>query len=59
MLVVACNTGTAAGLAAAQRTFEVPVIGVVEPGARAAVKSTLNRKVGVIATVGTVESGAY
>lgn len=59
MLVVACNTGTAAGLAAAQRTFDVPVIGVVEPGARAAVMSTLNRKVGVIGTVGTVESGAY
>jgi glutamate racemase len=59
MLVVACNTGTAAGLAAAQRTFDVPVIGVVEPGARAAVKSTLNRRIGVIATNGTVESGAY
>jgi glutamate racemase len=59
MLVVACNTGTAAGLAAAQRAFDVPVIGVVEPGARAAVKSTLNRKVGVIGTVGTIDSGAY
>ncbi len=59
MLVIACNTGTAAGLAAAQRTFDVPVIGVVEPGARAAVKATCNRKVGVIATTGTVESGAY
>ena len=59
MLVIACNTGTAAGLAAAQRTFEVPVIGVVEPGARAAVQATRNRKVGVIATTGTVESGAY
>jgi glutamate racemase len=59
MLVIACNTGTAAGLAAAQRTFDVPVIGVVEPGARAAVKATLNRKVGVIATNATVESGAY
>jgi glutamate racemase len=59
MLVIACNTGTAAGLAAAQRTFDVPVIGVVEPGARAAVKATRNHKVGVIATVGTVESGAY
>jgi glutamate racemase len=59
MLVIACNTGTAAGLAAAQRTFAVPVIGVVEPGARAAVKATRNHKVGVIATVGTVESGAY
>jgi glutamate racemase len=59
MLVIACNTGTAAGLEAAQRTFEVPVIGVVEPGARAAVKATRNRKVGVIATTGTVDSGAY
>lgn len=59
MLVVACNTGTAAGLAAAQQAFDVPVIGVVEPGARAAVKATLNRKVGVIGTTGTVDSGAY
>jgi glutamate racemase len=59
LLVVACNTGTAAGLVAAQRVFDVPVIGVVEPGARAAVKATRNRKVGVIATSGTVESGAY
>jgi glutamate racemase len=59
MLVVACNTGTAAGLAAAQRTFDVPVLGVVEPGARAAVRATRNHRVGVIATTGTVESGAY
>jgi len=59
LLVVACNTGTAAGLEAAQRAFDVPVIGVIEPGARAAVKATRNRHVGVIATVGTVESGAY
>jgi glutamate racemase len=59
LVVIACNTGTAAGLAAAQRAFDVPVIGVVEPGARAAVKATVNRRVGVIGTVGTVESGAY
>jgi len=59
LLVIACNTGTAAGLSAAQRTFDVPVIGVVEPGARAAVQATVNRKVGVIATTGTVDSGAY
>lgn len=59
MLVIACNTGTAAGLDIAQRTFDVPVIGVIEPGARAAVKATHNRRVGVIGTVGTVESGAY
>ena len=59
LLVIACNTGTAAGLDIAQRTFDVPVIGVIEPGARAAVKATRNRKVGVIGTVGTIESGAY
>jgi glutamate racemase len=59
LIVIACNTGTAAGLELAQRTFGVPVVGVVEPGARAAVKATLNRKIGVIGTVGTVESGAY
>lgn len=59
LIVVACNTGTAAGLALAQRVFDVPVIGVVEPGARAAVRATVNRRVGVIGTVGTIESGAY
>jgi glutamate racemase len=59
ILVVACNTATAAGLALAQRAFSVPVIGVIEPGARAAVMATRNRSVGVIGTVGTIESGAY
>lgn len=59
MIVIACNTATAAGLAHAQRTFPVPVIGVVEPGARAAVHATRNRRVGVIATKGTIVSGAY
>ncbi len=59
MVVIACNTATAAGLAHAQRTLPVPVIGVVEPGARAAAMVTRNRKVGVIATKGTVESNAY
>jgi len=59
LIAIACNTGTAAGLALAQRAFDVPVIGVVEPGARAAVQATVNRQVGVIGTVGTVESGAY
>ncbi len=59
LLVIACNTATAAGLALAQEAFDVPVIGVVEPGARAAVKATRNRRVGVIGTVGTIESGAY
>ena len=59
LIVIACNTATAAGLAMAQKEFEVPVIGVVEPGARAAARATINRKVGVIATQGTVDSCAY
>lgn len=59
MIVIACNTATAAGLANAQRAFPVPIIGVVEPGARAAAMVTRNRKVGVIATDATVNSNAY
>lgn len=59
MLVIACNTATAAGLVHAQQTFPVPVIGVVEPGARAAAQTTKNKRVGVIATKATVESNAY
>jgi glutamate racemase len=59
LIMIACNTASAAGLALAQRTFSVPVLGVVEPGARAAVMATVNRRVGVIGTVGTIASGAY
>lgn len=59
LIVIACNTATAAGLAMAQREFNIPIIGVIEPGARAAVRTTRNRKVGVLATQGTVDSGAY
>lgn len=59
LVVIACNTATAAGLSSAQRAFNVPIIGVVEPGSRAAVHMTRNRRVGVIATRGTVDTGAY
>lgn len=59
LIVIACNTATAAGLAHAQNTFPVPVIGVVEPGARAAVQATKNRRVGVISTQATMESKVY
>lgn len=59
LIVIACNTATAAGLTMAQQDFDIPVIGVVEPGARAAARATFNRKVGVIATQGTVDSCAY
>jgi glutamate racemase len=58
MLVVACNTATAAALPALRERLSIPVIGVVEPGARAAVEKT-SGVVGVIATEGTVRAKAY
>lgn len=59
LIVIACNTATAVGLTLAQQHFSVPVLGVVEPGARAAVQATRNRLVGVIGTQGTIQSGTY
>jgi glutamate racemase len=58
MMVVACNTATAAALPTLKERLKIPVIGVVEPGARAAVSRT-SGVVGVIATEGTVRSKAY
>lgn len=59
LIVIACNSATAAGLETVQRAMQVPVVGVIEPGARAAVQATASRRVGVIGTVATIESGAY
>ena len=59
LLVVACNTAAAAALEVLRFELEVPVVGVIEPGARAAVAATRNHRVGVIGTVGTISSGAY
>ena len=59
LVIVACNTASAAALEAAQAEFEVPIVGVIEPGARAAAIETIERRVGVLATEATVESGAY
>ena len=58
LLVVACNTATAAAVPQLQAELSIPVIGVIEPGARAAVEKT-SGVVGVLATEGTVRSGAY
>ena len=58
-LVVACNTATAHALPALRASLTIPVIGVIEPGARAAVRATRNGHVGVIGTAGTIKSGAY
>lgn len=59
MLVVACNTSTAVALEALQERYAIPVVGVIEPGAVAAARTTRNRKVGVVATEGTIRSGEY
>lgn len=58
-IVVACNTATAHALATLQATQPVPVIGVIEPGARAAVRMSRGGTIGVIGTSGTIASGAY
>lgn len=58
-IVIACNTATAHALEALQREVPVPVIGVVQPGARAAVRATRNGRIGVLGTAGTISSGAY
>jgi glutamate racemase len=59
MVVVACNTASAAALDLLRFDNDVPLVGVIDPGARAAVKATRNGRVGVIGTVGTIGSGAY
>lgn len=58
-LVVACNTVSSVALPLLIKKFSVPVIGVIEPGARAALQATRNRHIGVIGTRATIRSGAY
>lgn len=58
-IVIACNSASAAALEAAQQYYDVPIIGVVEPGARAAVQATRNRRIGIIGTQATISSGSY
>ena len=59
LIVVACNTAASVALEQLASELPVPVVGVIEPGARALVRVTHNNKVGVIGTVGTISSGAY
>lgn len=59
MLVVACNTATAFTLTELQENLHIPVIGVIHPGARSAIKSTETNCVGIIGTEGTIRSKAY
>ena len=59
MLVVACNSASAVALDPLRERLEIPVVGVIEPGVRAARDATRSGRVGVIGTVGTISSGAY
>ena len=59
MLVVACNTASSVSLPTLKRHFHIPIIGVIEPGARSAIETTKKNKIGVIGTLGTVRSNAY
>src|SRR4030088_2727485 len=59
IVVIACNTATAAALNQARELFEVPIVGVISPGAQAAVESTKNNRIGVISTEGTMRSQEY
>ena len=58
-VVIACNTATAPSLPYLRSENDIPVIGVIEPGARGAVAATENGRIGVIATSGTIKSGQY
>jgi glutamate racemase len=58
-LVVACNTATAFALLSIRQRVKYPVLGVIEPGVRAAIRETRNGKIGVIGTQGTINSRAY
>jgi glutamate racemase len=59
LLVVACNTASAVALPALRAELAVPVLGVVEPGARVAARTSRSGRIGVIGTQGTIASGAY
>lgn len=58
-IVIACNTASAASMDAALQSFDIPIVGVVEPGAVTACRVTKTNKIGIIGTESTVSSGAY
>ena len=59
LLVVACNAASSTALEEARERFDLPIVGVIEPGVRAAIAGTRNRRIGLIGTEVTVASGAY
>lgn len=58
-IVIACNTASALALDTVEKELDIPIIGVVKPGVKAAVEATKNGKIGVIATQGTIDSHIY
>lgn len=58
-IIIACNTASAIALDESRKSFDIPILGVIEPGARAAVSKTKNNKIGVIGTLGTITSESY
>ncbi len=58
-IVIACNTATACALEAVEKEVDIPVVGVIHAGARTAIESTKNGKIGIIGTEGTIRSGVY
>lgn len=58
-IVIACNTASALALDEVEKEFDIPIIGVVKPGAQVAAETTVNKKIGVIATEGTINSRMY
>ena len=59
LLVIACNAASSTALNDARNRYDIPVIGVIDPGVRAAIAATRNRRIGLIGTEVTVRSGAY
>ena len=59
LIIIACNTATAAALDTLSQSMDIPVVGVVRPGAAGAVAATKTKRIGVLATQGTVDSGIY
>src|SRR5690625_1905405 len=59
LLVIACNTATAYTLEVLTESLDIPVIGVIQPGARTAIKNSLNQNIAVIGTEATIKSGKY
>ena len=59
IVVVACNTASAYAYETLKKSFDIPIVAVIEPGAKAAVNATKNKRIGVVGTEGTIASGSF